>query len=147
MDADGDGNQDKNEKGIGNIRLKLKWAGKDGKWGNSDDKVWKTDTNHNGHYVFDRLCSGKYKLYVNDLDTKKYRKTYDPDGDKDNKTKITLHGNKDNHTKADFGYNKRKTVPATGPGAVALSLTGLFSIIGWLSYRQYKGKKFSLLKK
>jgi len=80
------------------------------------------------------------------LDTKKYRKTYDPDGDKDNKTKITLHGSKDKHTKADFGYNKKKTTPATGAGETALYLTGLFSAVGWLSYRQYQDKK-TMLKK
>ena len=140
LDADEDGNQDAGEQGIGNIRLKLKWAGKDDKWGNSDDKTWKTDTNHNGRYIFDKLCEGKYKLYVNDNDVKKYTQTYDPDNEKNNKTKITLDGNKGNHTKADFGYNKKQTTPATGSGATALYLSGLLSSVGWLSYRQYKGK-------
>ncbi len=140
LDADSDGIQDKDEKGIKDVRVKLKWAGEDGKWGNSDDEVWRTDTNKKGRYVFDDLCKGKYKLYVKDVDVKRYSKTYDPDGKKDNKTKITLHKDNDDHTKADFGYNEKKRTPATGSGTTALYLTGLISSVGWLSYRQYKGK-------
>lgn len=146
LDVDGDGNQDKNESGIKNIRLKLKWAGKDGKWGNTDDETWKTHTTKKGRYVFEDLCEGKYKLYVNDQDTKKYNKTYDPDSKKDNKTKIKLNGNKDDHTKADFGYNNKKSTPATGSGTTALYLSGLLSFVGFLSYKQYQGRLPSLKK-
>ncbi|MFC1608550.1 SdrD B-like domain-containing protein [Patescibacteria group bacterium] len=127
-DEDHDGEQDSNEKGIENVRMKLKWAGEDGKFGNSDDEVYRTDTNHNGHYYFKGLCDGNYKLYVKEEDVDNLKQTYDPDGDKNNKTKVELEGNKDTHSKADFGY-AGKVLPVTGSGTWAIVIAVLASLI------------------
>ena len=132
MDANSDGVQDKNEKGLSGITVKLKTD--DGKL------VDKDKTNSKGEYEFDDLCAGDYTVYVDDEDVAGYTQTYDPDGKKNNKTDVTLEGNKDSHTKADFGYNKGRTTPVTGSGGLAITFTGLISAIGYASYRQLKQK-------
>lgn len=103
-DKDGDGTQDDDEKGLENIRVKLTWAGLDGKFGTNDDQVWRTDTNHNGHYLFENLPAGKYKVKVKDDDVRGWIQTYDPGSTMNGKSIVTL-GVNDHHTKADFGYN------------------------------------------
>ncbi|MFC1644583.1 DUF4215 domain-containing protein [Patescibacteria group bacterium] len=132
-DIDRDGIQDGSEKGIENIRMKLKWAGEDNKFGNSDDEVYRTDTNHNGHYYFENLCEGDYKVYVKDEDVDNLKQTYDPDGDEDNKTKVELDGNKDSHSKADFGY-AGKVLPVTGSGAWAILIATIVALMSiWIA--------------
>ncbi|MDH4330547.1 MAG: DUF4215 domain-containing protein, partial [Candidatus Moranbacteria bacterium] len=120
-DTNMDGVQDSNEKGIENIRVKAVWDGGDGKFGNSNDETFRTNTNHNGHYEFTGLCEGEYKITVKEEDTTGLKQTYDPDGKLDGKTKVELDGNKDSTTKIDFGY-VGKNIPVTGPGAIALYL-------------------------
>ncbi len=105
LDENANGKQDENEKGLENIRVKLIWYGPNGKYdhGKKDDKVWRTDTNHNGHYKFENLPKGKYKVIVKDEDVKDYIQTYDESGELNNQATVELKRN-DNHTKADFGY-------------------------------------------
>jgi len=145
-DANADGIQDEFEDGIEDVRMKLKWAGKDDKWGNSDDEITRTDTNHNGHYTFDNLCEGKYKVYVKNEDVKMLTQTYDPDSKNDNKTKVTLKGNKDDHTKADFGYQGKPTAPITGSGEATTILTLIILIAGFITYRRFKNSSLTLKK-
>ncbi|MDX9913811.1 MAG: SdrD B-like domain-containing protein [Candidatus Moranbacteria bacterium] len=132
LDANSDGVQDKGEKGLSGISVKLK---KD-----NGKLVDKETTNKKGEYEFDDLCEGDYTVYIDDEDVASYTQTYDPDGKKNNQTDVELEGSHDSHTKADFGYNKGRVTPATGPGAIALYLTGLISIIMLLSYKQLKEK-------
>lgn len=130
LDANSDGVQDGGEHGLNNITLKLK--------DNNGKEIDKTHTNSKGKYEFDNLCEGKYSVYVSDGDVSGYIQTFDPDGNKNNKTDVRLSGKSDSHKKADFGYNKTRTAPVTGSGTIALYLTGLISIIGLLSYKQLK---------
>lgn len=130
LDTNGDGVQDKGEKGLANISLKLK---KD-----NGKLVDKTKTNKKGEYEFDNLCEGRYTVYVDDEDVAAYIQTYDPDGNKNNQVDVRLKGSHDTHSKADFGYNKTRVTPATGSGAIALYLTGLISLVILVFYKQLK---------
>jgi len=125
LDKNGDGKQDKNEKGLEDIRVKLIWYGPNGKYdhGKKDDKVWRTDTNHNGHYKFENLPKGKYKVIVKEEDVVNYIQTYDESGKLDNKATVVLRNN-DKHTKADFGY-KEEYLAKTG-GNLWMPLVGIF---------------------
>jgi fimbrial isopeptide formation D2 family protein/uncharacterized repeat protein (TIGR01451 family) len=128
-DRNGDGKQDPDEPGLENIRVKLIWAGPDDEFGNSDDHVWRTDTNHNGHYLFENLPEGKYKVKVKEEDIRGWVQTYDPTGAMNNRASVKLEEN-DHHTKADFGYNTSETLLArTGDNMVAWLAGSLLGII------------------
>ncbi len=138
-DKNGDGKQDEDEPGLENIRVKLTWAGSDGEFGNSDDYVWRTDTNHNGHYIFEDLPEGEYKVEVKEEDVKGWIQTYDPGGKMNNKDKVTL-GVNDNYTKADFGYNNTEAKLAkTGDNTIVWIVSILMSVagIGVWKYRTF----------
>ena len=99
LDINTNGIQDQGEKGLENIRIKLK-----------DDKgrvIERTDTNHNGYYKFENLCKGKYKVVVKKEDVLNYQQTYDSTGSKmNNKVSVYLKRDRNhNHTKADFGFS------------------------------------------
>ena len=132
LDENVNGKQDQNEKGLENIRVKLIWYGPNGKYdhGKKDDVVWRTDTNHNGHYKFENLPEGKYKVIVKDEDIKDYIQTYDESGELNNQTTVELKKN-DNHTKADFGYTyatENWELAKTGNNSL-LWITGLLSVL------------------
>ncbi len=104
LDKDGDGKQDKDEKGLENIHVKLIWAGPDNEFGTDDDYTWKTKTNKHGKYKFDNLPKGKFKVIVKKHDVRHFVETYEKGGNLNNKIKLTLREGQD-YTKADFGYN------------------------------------------
>lgn len=133
-DENENGVKDNGERGLDDIKIKLKWIGRDFKWNTDDDEELDTHTNSNGKYEFDDLCEGDYKIYVKERDIAGYTQVYDPDGDPNHKAKVYLDGDKDDHTKADFGYKKR-TTPATGAGAIALVVT---AVLSFFSIRQLK---------
>jgi hypothetical protein len=109
LDSNGNGKQDKEEKGLENIRVKLVWYGENKKYdhGKKDDVVLRTDTNHNGHYIFKDLPKGKYRIIVKEEDVARYIQTYDPDNEMDGVDKVTLR-RKQNYTKGDFGYSDKE---------------------------------------
>ncbi len=132
LDENANGKQDPNEKGLENIRVKLIWYGPNGKYdhGKKDDHTWRTDTNHNGHYKFENLPEGKYKVIVKDEDVKNYIQTYDGSGELNNQTTVELKKN-DHHTKADFGYTyatENWELAKTGNNSL-LWITGLLSVL------------------
>ncbi len=61
-DVNGNGIQDPQEAGIGNVTVKLHGAGPDGIFGNGDDVSLGTHTDANGFYTFSNLAPGKYYL-------------------------------------------------------------------------------------
>ncbi len=124
-DKDGDGKQDDDEEGLEDIRVKLIWAGPDGKFGTDDDQTWRTETNKKGKYLFEDLPPGKYKVKVKKEDVRKYIQTYDPSGKMNNKATVKL-GVNDHHTKADFGYNDTEDKLAkTGSNLIVYITLGL----------------------
>lgn len=135
MDANSDGVQDAGEQGLRDITLKLKDA--------RGKEIDKTHTNSKGKYEFKDLCEGTYSVFVSDGDVSSYVQTFDQDGNKNNKTDAHLHGNSDDYKKADFGYNKIRTVPATGSGNVAMILSGLLPLAGLWIYRKKLGRKLN----
>ena len=131
LDKNANGKQDEGEPGLENIRVKLIWYGPNGKYdhGKKDDKVWRTDTNHNGHYKFENLPKGKYKVIVKKEDVAKYVQTYDPDSKMDGKDTVHLR-KKQNYTKADFGYTTEEWKLARTGDNNLLWLVGFMSILG-----------------
>ncbi len=103
LDSNSNGKQDDGEPGLENIRIKL-----------LDDKgrvVARTDTSHNGHYKFENLPKGKYKVVVKKEDVAQYIQTYDPDRKMDGKGTVHLR-NKQHYTKGDFGYSNQELILA-----------------------------------
>lgn len=123
FDANCDGIQDKNEVGLEDIRVKAKWYGPNDKRGDRDDVEYRTDTNHNGHYKFENLKDGEYRITVKEEDVVGYTQSYDPDGKLDGETDIEIDDG-DGTTKADFGYCKKKVAPATGVSWLMIALIG-----------------------
>lgn len=136
-DENRNGVQDNGEKGIEDVKLTLKWIGKDYKWDTKDDEEDSTRTDKYGRYEFDDLCEGDYKIEVREKDVAEYTQVYDPDGKPNHKAKVYLDGNKDDHTKADFGYAHRST-PATGSGMIALFVAGVVSLVSLTSFVVFK---------
>jgi len=129
-DANGNGKQDDNEKGLSGIRVKLT------NFTNDDEStLW---TSKNGKYEFKDLCDGEYRVNVKDKDVAHLTQTFDPDGTKNNKTEVTLRGNDDHHRKADFGYKGKPVSPRTGSGDMAIYLSALISIAGVATYLKIK---------
>ena len=118
LDKNGNGRQDDGEPGLENIRVKL-----------VDDKgrvIARTDTNHNGHYKFENLPKGKYKVIVKKEDVAKYIQTYDPDSKMDGKDTVHLRS-KQNYTKADFGYTTEEwELARTGDNSMILVFLMVF---------------------
>jgi hypothetical protein len=135
LDANNNGKQDNDEKGLENIRVKLIWYGPDGEYdhGKKDDIVLRTDTNHNGHYIFENLPKGKYKVVVKKEDVAQYIQTYDPDSKMNGKDTVHLRKGQ-NYTKGDFGYSNREFELAKTGGdlwvwlIIMLGLDGLYII-------------------
>ncbi len=141
-DENGNGMQDNGEKGIDDVKMTLKWIGRDFKWNTKDDEEMTTHTNKNGRYEFDDLCEGDYKIYVKDGDVAGYTQTYDPDDSINNKANVYLDGDNDDHTKADFGYAHRST-PATGSGTMtAILVAGMLSLLSFVTFKQLRKKLY-----
>ncbi len=122
LDSNGNGRQDEGEIGLEDIRVKLIWYGANGKYdhGKKDDIVLRTDTNHNGHYIFEDLPEGKYRVVVKEEDVERYVQTYDP-GEEMNGVDVVDLSKGQNYTKADFGYiNQEWQLAKTGEDWVSL---------------------------
>jgi len=135
-DANGDGVQDSNEKGIQGIRVKLT------NLANDDESRY--TTSKNGHYEFKDLCEGEYKVTIKDEDVASLTQTYDPDGKKNNKTEVELKGSHDDHTKADFGYRGKRIAPATGSGSTAIYISIFLSLAAIAGYLKIKKARTAL---
>jgi hypothetical protein len=109
LDKNNNGKQDDEEPGLEDIRIKLIWYGPDNDYdhGKKDDIILRTDTNHNGHYKFESLPKGKYRIIVKEEDIARYIQTYDPDKEMDGIDKVTLRKKQD-YTKGDFGYSDQE---------------------------------------
>jgi uncharacterized repeat protein (TIGR01451 family) len=64
-DQNGDGLYQVGEPVLGNIKVTLVGAGKDGVLGTSDDTTQTTTTDSNGNYLFSNLPAGSYQVQVN----------------------------------------------------------------------------------
>ena len=113
-DTNGNGIQEDIEEGIEGIEV-CAFHG---------NKKYCDTTNKNGKYKIKDLCKGTYTVVVKDVGA--MTQTFDPDGKKDNKTKVKLKNN-DKHTKADFGY--RGKAPSTGLATNIALLIGLSTLI------------------
>ncbi len=134
LDKNGNGRQDKGEPGLKNIRVKL-----------VDSKgrvIARAKTNHNGHYKFENLPKGKYKVIVKKEDVAKYIQTHDPDRKMDGRDTVHLR-NKQNYTKADFGYTTEELKLAKTGDNSLLWLIGLLPILG-IGMKLKKRKNISL---
>ncbi len=124
-DRNANGVQDEGEEGISDVKVKLQYG----------DKVKTDRTNYRGRYKFEDLCEDTYRVIVaiETLDASCYA-TYDKDGDLDHIYKYELDEGEE-YRKADFGYqctsstHTGKSSPETGPGALALPLTGSASLV------------------
>ena len=132
-DANGNGKQDANEKGIPGVHV----------WLYKGNKVYKDVTNSRGRYKFKELCSGEYRVVVKSEDVSTLYQTYDPDGKLDHRTKVRLRGDKDHHTKADFGY-RGAVAPTTGPGAVISTILAALAT-GLILYIYHRRRRSSVL--
>jgi len=113
-DTNGNGIQEDIEEGIEGIKV-CAFKG---------DKKYCDTTNKHGRYKIKDLCAGNYDVRVKGVGG--MVQTYDPDGQKDNRTKVKLK-NKDDHTKADFGY--KGGAPKTGVATNIALLIGLSTLI------------------
>ncbi len=113
-DTNGNGVQEDIEEGISGVKV-CAYKG--------NNKECDT-TDKNGKYKIKHLCKGTYKVSVKGV--KSMTQTYDPDGKKDNKTKVKVK-NKDRYTKADFGYKGK--APATGLATNVILLISLSVLI------------------
>lgn len=115
FDVDNNGSQDAGEPGLNNVRVVLEWAGLDGILGTSDDASIATFTDSDGHYQFDNLAAGLYRVNVSqDLPSFPRGLTNSNDAHPDDilANGVTLLTLADGATdlEADFGY--------TGTGAI-----------------------------
>ena len=113
-DTNGNGIQEDIEEGIEGIKV-CAYRG---------NKKYCDVTSKSGKYKIKNLCEGTYKVVVKGVGA--MVQTFDPDGKKDNKTKVRLKNN-DKHTKADFGY--RGKAPSTGLATNIALLIGLSTLI------------------
>ena len=125
-DTNGNGVQEDIEEGIEGVTVCAY---------NGNDKECDT-TNKSGKYKIKDLCAHTYNVIVKN--TKGMIQTYDPDGKKDNQTKVKLKEG-DKHTKADFGY--RGAAPSTGLTTNIALLIGISTLItiGILMVMKKKG--------
>jgi uncharacterized protein (DUF2141 family) len=96
FDVDKDSVQDVGESGIANVPVKLTFAGADGTFGTGDDVTKTTTTDVQGHYQFNDLAAGKYKVEA----TQPANATSTTGG---NAFNVTLAANESNQA-LDFGY-------------------------------------------
>ncbi|TWU59988.1 Serine-aspartate repeat-containing protein D precursor [Rubripirellula tenax] len=66
FDADGDGNFDADEPGLGNVSVSLIYAGSNGVFGDFDDVTSTTTTAADGTYTFAERFNGNYRVVVGD---------------------------------------------------------------------------------
>ncbi len=102
LDVDADGVQDPGEPGLGGVTVTLTFAGLDGVFATPDDLVYTTTTDGSGHYLFDHLAAGSYRLDVTGV-AAEYHPSGDPDGGLDNTSVVTI-GTGEHNTAQDFGY-------------------------------------------
>ncbi|QGJ70897.1 Hypothetical protein PBC10988_26000 [Planctomycetales bacterium 10988] len=117
FDENGDGVQDVNEPGLGNLTVLLTYAGQDGIFGTIDDVSQSTVTGSNGDYSFDLLPTGDYQIEV-DLSflppfSSDFTPTFDQDDDTpvlDGVANITLHPDNSPRLDVDFGFQGASTL-------------------------------------
>jgi LPXTG-motif cell wall-anchored protein len=125
-DTNGNKKQDSIEEGISGVKV-CAYKG---------NKKYCDTTDKHGKYKIKDLCDGSYKVVVKDVSGLK--QTYDPDGHKDNQTKVKLdEGEK--YKKADFGY--QGIAPKTGLATNIILLIGVSTLItiGILFFMRKKG--------
>ena len=147
LDKNANGKQDEGEPGLENIRVKAIWYGPNNRYdhGKKDDVVYRTDTNHNGHYKFENLPKGKYRVIVKEEDVQNYIQTYDETGKLNNQATVRL-SKHDNHTKADFGYTDRemrlaKTGGNYGMIMVLFAMSSVLYGVKFFGGNKYKGNQ------
>ena len=113
-DTNGNGIQEDIEEGIEGIKV-CAFRG---------NKKYCDTTDKHGRYKIKDLCAGNYDVRIKGVGG--MVQTYDPDGQKDNRTKVKLK-DKDDHTKADFGY--KGGAPKTGVATNIALLIGLSTLI------------------
>jgi len=111
IDYNGNGVQDPGDNGLDGVPINLLFAGADNTFGTADDQTFTTTTANGGQYLFSNLPLGAYLVSVTTgsgpLTT--YKNTFDPDGNLDSKSFVTLTQAAPINLDQDFGY-----APATG---------------------------------
>ncbi len=104
LDRNGDGVQDDGEPGLPGVEVTVTSAGTNGVLGDSDDVVFTTTTDENGHWMVGRLPEGPVRVEVTDGLPAGVRQTFDNDGtDTADSSQVTLN-NGDVNEEQDFGY-------------------------------------------
>lgn len=111
IDYNGNGVQDPGDNGLDGVPVNLLYAGADNTFGTADDQTFTTTTANGGKYLFDNLTLGAYLVSVNTASPTltNYKNTFDPDGNLDSKSFVTLTQAVPDNLDQDFGY-----APATG---------------------------------
>lgn len=111
IDYNGNGVQDPGDNGLDGVPVNLLYAGADNTFGTADDQTFSTTTANGGKYLFDNLTLGAYLVSVNTASPTltNYKNTFDPDGNFDSKSFVTLTQAVPDNLDQDFGY-----APATG---------------------------------
>ncbi len=105
LDQNGDASQSGGEPGLGGVTVELTHFGPDGVAGGTDDSVFTTVTDADGHYVFDDLPPGNYQVEVTGSLPPNVVNSHDPDTGTagDSVSTLTL-GNGEDNVDQDFGY-------------------------------------------
>jgi fimbrial isopeptide formation D2 family protein/uncharacterized repeat protein (TIGR01451 family) len=112
LDRNGDGTQGATDPGVPGQLVQLRWGGADGVLGTADDELWTTTTDADGHYLFDHLPDGPYRVTIVDGIAANATNTGDPDGGTASQADLTLTGGASNLTQ-DFGYQGLNSVGDT----------------------------------
>jgi LPXTG-motif cell wall-anchored protein len=125
-DTNGNGIQEDIEEGVSGIKV----------CAYNGNKKYCDTTDKHGHYKIKDLCLGRYTVVVKDVG--EMIQTYDPDGSKDNKTRVKLKED-DKHTKADFGYRGRAPKTGNATNVVVLLILSTLATIGLIFLMRKKG--------
>jgi len=103
FDQNGDGIQDVNEPGFGDVDVTLLFKGQDGTFGTADDVTLTTTTNAAGAYTFSNLPNGDYRISLDQSDLPAgLSQTFEVDSTNNNQADVAVSGSDVNNV--DFGF-------------------------------------------
>ena len=95
--------RDEGEEGVEDIKIKLKYAGPDGRFNTGDDVKYKDKTNKRGKYKFEDLNPGRYRVQIEDGEMMEFYLT----AEKDKVNGRSIFSLREGETKErDFGYDR-----------------------------------------
>lgn len=106
-DNDVSGTESAGDTPIAGVSVELRFAGVDGQFDTADDVLFNDVTDANGHYLFENLLFGNYRVTVdtNSAPLVGLFNTADPDGGNDSKSQLTITVGNPVNLLQDFGYN------------------------------------------